>query len=106
MELDFKKMGGLIPAIVQDVNTKEVLMLGFMNVEAWEKTLKISKVTFFSRTKSKLWTKGESSGNFLHVKEAFIDCDNDTILIKAEPQGPTCHTGSTTCFYNKVETIK
>lgn len=91
-----------MPAIVQDVRTNEVLMLGFMNKEAWEKTLEIGKVTFFSRTRNKLWTKGESSQNFLNVKEIFLDCDNDTLLIKAEPQGPICHTGSATCFFNKI----
>lgn len=102
-KLDFDKMGGLIPAIVQDSKTNEVLMLGFMNKEAWEKTLKISKVTFWSRTRNELWTKGETSGNFLNVKEIFIDCDDDTILIKAEPKGPTCHTGNKTCFFKEIK---
>jgi phosphoribosyl-ATP pyrophosphohydrolase/phosphoribosyl-AMP cyclohydrolase len=106
MKLDFEKMGGLLPAIVQDINTREVLMLGFMNAEAWEKTLETGKVTFFSRTRNKLWTKGESSKNFLLLKKAFIDCDNDTVLIEAEPQGPTCHTGNVSCFFNKVKINK
>jgi phosphoribosyl-ATP pyrophosphohydrolase/phosphoribosyl-AMP cyclohydrolase len=101
-ELDFEKMNGLIPAIVQDYKTSEVLMLGFMNKEAWEKTLKTGKVTFWSRTRNALWTKGETSGNFLEVKSIYIDCDNDTVLVKAEPKGPTCHTGNKTCFYKKV----
>ena len=103
MKLDFKKMGGLVPAVIQDYKTKEVLMLGFMNKEAWEKTKKIGKVTFWSRTKKKLWTKGETSGNFLLVRKIYIDCDNDTILIKAEPKGPTCHTGNKTCFFKELK---
>lgn len=103
MKLDFEKMGGLVPAIVQDDKTKEVLMLGFMNQEAWEQTLKTGKVTFFSRTRDKLWIKGESSGYFLLVKEIFVDCDTDSVLVKAEPQGPTCHTGKVSCFFNKIQ---
>src|SRR3989338_10298741 len=102
MELDFEKMNGLVPAIVQDSKTHEVLMLGFMNKEAWEKTLKTKKVTFWSRTRNELWTKGETSGNFLFVKNLFIDCDNDTVLVQAEPKGPTCHTGKTSCFFKEV----
>ena len=102
MKLDFKKMGGLMPAIVQDTDTLDVLMLGFMNKEAWDKTVATGKVTFFSRTRNKLWTKGETSNNFLLVKEIFADCDSDTVLIKAKPLGPTCHTGSKTCFINKI----
>lgn len=98
MELDFDKMGGLIPAIIQDSRTKNVLMLGFMNREAYEKTLEIKKVTFFSRTKNRLWTKGEESGNFLNVVSIEADCDKDTLLIKAIPEGPVCHTGTATCF--------
>ena len=98
MALDFDKMGGLIPAIIQDARTKNVLMLGFMNKEAYEKTLEINKVTFFSRTKNRLWTKGEESGHFLDVVSIESDCDNDTLLIKAIPNGPVCHTGSATCF--------
>ena len=98
MKIDFEKTQGLVPVIIQDVQTLEVLMLGYMNQEAWEKTQAEGKVTFFSRSKSRLWTKGEESGNFLFVKETHIDCDNDTILIKASPVGPTCHTGSRSCF--------
>lgn len=97
-ELDFEKMGGLIPAIIQDSRTKNVLMLGFMNKEAYEKTLELKKVTFFSRTKNRLWTKGEESGNFLNVVSIESDCDKDTLLIKAIPEGPVCHTGTATCF--------
>lgn len=98
MNLDFEKTDGLIPAIVQHANTMQVLMLGYMNKEAVDKTIAEGKVTFFSRTKNRLWTKGEESGNYLLVDEILQDCDNDTLLIKAFPQGPTCHTGSTTCF--------
>ena len=101
VELDFKKMGGLVPAIIQDYKTNEVLMLGFMNEEAWEKTKVTGKVTFWSRTRNEIWTKGESSGNFLMVKSIYIDCDDDTVLIKAEPKGPTCHTGNKTCFFKE-----
>lgn len=101
MKLDFEKMGGLIPAIVQDTNTNKVLMLGFMNEEAYEKTMETGKVTFFSRTKNRLWMKGETSGNTLQVVNIMVDCDNDTILIKAIPTGPVCHTGSDTCFGEK-----
>ena len=103
MRIDFKKMNGLIPAIVQDYKTDKVLMLGFMNKEAWKKTLKTNKVTFWSRTKNKLWTKGETSGNFLIVKYLYIDCDNDTALIKVNPKGPTCHTGNKSCFFKKIK---
>lgn len=98
MKVDFKKGDGLVPAIIQDWSTNKVLMLGYMNEEALKNTKAEGKVTFYSRTKERLWTKGESSGNFLHVKEIISDCDNDTLLIKAQPQGPTCHTGSDTCF--------
>ena len=104
MNLDFEKTDGLVPAIVQHANTMQVLMLGYMNKEAVDKTIAEGKVTFFSRTKNRLWTKGEESGNYLLVDEILLDCDNDTLLIKAFPQGPTCHTGSTTCF--KEETPK
>ena len=103
MALDFDKMGGLIPAIIQDARTKNVLMLGFMNKEAYEKTLEINKVTFFSRTKNRLWTKGEESGHFLEGVSIESDCDNDTLLIKAIPNGPVCHTGSATCFNDNNE---
>lgn len=101
MKLDFEKMGGLIPAIVQDNNTNKVLMLGFMNEEAYEETRETGKVTFFSRTKNRLWMKGETSGNTLQVVSMMVDCDNDTILIKAIPAGPVCHTGADTCFGEK-----
>lgn len=97
MRPDFIKQD-LIPVIVQDVNTNVVLMLGYMNEEAFSKTKKENRVTFFSRSKNRLWTKGETSGNFLNVKNILLDCDNDTILIKAIPAGPACHTGSDTCF--------
>ena len=106
MKLDSEKMGGLIPAIVQDNNTNKVLMLGFMNEEAYEETKETGKVTFFSRTKNRLWMKGETSGNTLQVVSMMVDCDNDTILIKANPAGPVCHTGADTCFGEKnVEDI-
>lgn len=98
MNIDFEKTDGLVPVIIQDEQTLEVLMLGYMNQEAWTKTQEEAKVTFFSRSKNRLWTKGEESGNFLFVKETHIDCDRDTILIKASPVGPTCHTGSRSCF--------
>ena len=98
MDLDFDKLGGLIPAIIQDARTKNVLMLGFMNREAYEKTTELQNVTFFSRTRNRLWTKGEQSGNFLNVISIEADCDRDTLLIKAIPEGPVCHTGSATCF--------
>lgn len=99
-------MGGLIPAIVQDNNTSKVLMLGFMNQEAYDETVNTGKVTFFSRTKNRLWMKGESSGNTLQVVSITADCDNDTLLIKAIPAGPVCHTGADTCFGEKnVEDI-
>ena len=103
MKLDFEKMGGLIPAIVQDNNTNKVLMLGFMNEEAYEETKETGKVTFFSRTKNRLWMKGETSGNTLQVVSMMVDCDNDTILIKANPAGPVCHTGTDTCWGEKNE---
>jgi len=104
MTIDFKKDNGLVPVVIQDNNTLQVLMLGYMNEEAYTKTKRDNRVTFFSRSKQRLWTKGEESGNFLNVKDMQIDCDNDTILIKAEPMGPTCHTGTTSCF--KDETAK
>ena len=103
MKLDFEKMGGLIPAIVQDNDTNKVLMLGFMNEEAYEKTMQTGKVTFFSRTRNCLWTKGETSGNVLKVISVLVDCDNDTLLVKAHPTGPVCHTGPDTCFGEKNE---
>jgi len=99
VNLDFAKYSdGLIPAIIQDNETNKVLMLGFMNQEAIDKTNETGKVTFYSRTKQRLWTKGEESGNFLYLKSLLIDCDNDTILIKADPVGPVCHTGTDTCW--------
>lgn len=103
MELNFDKMNGLIPAIVQDNRTQKVLMLGFMNREAYEKTVGTGKVTFFSRTKKRLWTKGEESGNFLNVVSVKADCDNDTLLIMANPCGPVCHKGTDTCWGEKNE---
>ena len=98
MTLDFNKMGGLIPAIIQDVDTQKVLMLGYMNEEAYQKTLDTGIVTFFSRTRQTLWTKGETSGNFLHVVSIKADCDQDTLLIQVHPNGPVCHTGADTCW--------
>lgn len=103
MELDFDKMNGLVPAIIQDARTKNVLMLGFMNKEAYEKTIELNRVTFFSRTKNRLWTKGEESGHFLDVVSIESDCDNDTLLIKVIPNGPVCHTGTATCFNDNNE---
>ncbi|PRY52690.1 phosphoribosyl-ATP pyrophosphatase /phosphoribosyl-AMP cyclohydrolase [Arcticibacter pallidicorallinus] len=98
MSIDFNKGEGLVPVIIQDFQSLEVLMLGYMNEEAFAKTEAEGKVTFYSRSKNRLWTKGEESGNFLYVKNIAIDCDQDTILIKADPVGPTCHTGSRSCF--------
>lgn len=103
MQPDFDKMDGLVPAIIQDNNTQKVLMLGFMNQEAYEKTLATGKVTFFSRTKQRLWTKGETSGNFLEVVSVKSDCDNDTLLVQVHPTGPVCHTGTDTCWGEKNE---
>jgi len=99
MTIDFdKNIGGLVPAIVQDTTTKNVLMLGYMNQEAYDKTLDTGKVTFFSRTKNRLWTKGEESGNFLNLVDIKLDCDQDTLLVKVNPVGPTCHKGTDTCW--------
>src|ERR1700710_1518999 len=98
MEIDFKKTDGLVPVIIQDEHTLEVLMLGYMNKEAYDKTVQENIVTFYSRSKNRLWTKGETSNNFLHVKGIQLDCDNDTLLIKVKADGPTCHTGSRNCF--------
>ena len=100
---DFEKCEGLVPAIIQDADTRKVLMLGYMNDEALQKTLEEKRVTFYSRSKQRLWTKGESSGNFLELKEISIDCDNDTLLIKVSPVGPVCHKGTDTCFTEKNE---
>lgn len=100
--LDWEKGGGLLPAIIQDVDTRQVLMLGYMNKEALSTSISTQKVTFYSRSKNKLWTKGETSGNWLDFISVEMDCDADTILVQARPQGPTCHTGSRTCFNNDV----
>ena len=96
--IDFKKMGGLVPAIVQDAKTKTVLMLGYMNEEAYAKTLETKKVTFWSRSRQELWTKGETSGNYLNLVDIKEDCDGDALLVKAHPDGPTCHKGTDTCW--------
>jgi len=104
MEIDFSKTDGLVPVIIQDEQTLEVLMLGYMNQDAYDKTVAENIVTFFSRSKNRLWTKGETSNNYLHVKAIHIDCDNDTLLIKVKADGPTCHTGDRSCFktdYNR-----
>lgn len=98
MNIDFKKGNALVPVIIQDYNTMQVLMLGFMNAEALSKTEQEGRVTFFSRSRNKLWTKGETSGNYLYVKEIRADCDSDSLLILANPAGPVCHTGSFSCF--------
>ncbi len=116
MELDFTKNSDqLIPAIIQDVNTGKVLMLGYMNKQSWKQTLEDKRVTFYSRTKERLWTKGEASGNFLHLESYEIDCDGDTLLIQVNPSGPVCHKGSDTCwgqdnissygFLSRLETV-
>lgn len=98
MKIDFEKMGGLVPAIIQDATTMNVLMLGFMNEEAYQKTIDTRHVTFWSRTRQTLWTKGETSGHFLNLVSMQIDCDNDTLLVKVNPVGPTCHKGTDTCW--------
>jgi phosphoribosyl-ATP pyrophosphohydrolase/phosphoribosyl-AMP cyclohydrolase len=98
MSLNFDKMGGILPAIIQDARSGEVLMLGFMNREAYEKTISDGKACFYSRTKKRLWTKGEESGNYLNVVEILEDCDHDTLLVKVDPVGPVCHTGQRSCF--------
>lgn len=103
MSIDFDKMDGLVPAIIQDADTAKVLMLGFMNREAYDKTMETGKVTFYSRTRNRLWTKGEESGNFLHVVSVKADCDRDTLLIQVHPVGPVCHTGTDTCWGEKNE---
>ncbi len=102
MKVDFDKYAdGLVPAVVQDYTTNKVLMLGFMNNEALKKTEELGLVTFYSRSKNRLWTKGEESGNHLQLRQILVDCDNDTLLIKAEPKGPVCHTGADTCWSEK-----
>lgn len=98
MDIDFEKSGGLVPAIIQDSATRQVLMLGYMNREAYEKTLATRRVTFWSRSRNCLWTKGETSGNFLELVDIKVDCDNDTLLVRAVPHGPVCHTGTDTCW--------
>ena len=103
MTIDFEKGQGLVPAIIQDAETKNVLMLGYMNKEAYQKTVETGRVTFWSRTRNTLWTKGETSGNFLNVVEIKNDCDQDTLLIKVHPDGPTCHKGTDTCWGEKNE---
>lgn len=103
MEIDFEKSGGLVPAIVQDADTRNVLMLGYMNEEAYRKTIETKKVTFFSRSRQKLWTKGETSGNFLNLVSIKNDCDNDTLLVRVHPDGPACHKGTDTCWGEKNE---
>lgn len=101
MKIDFEKCGGLVPAIIQDATTKNVLMLGYMNEEAYNKTIETQKVTFYSRSRQCLWTKGETSCNYLNLVSMAIDCDNDTLLVKVNPVGPTCHTGTDTCWGEK-----
>ena len=101
MNIDFEKSGGLVPAIIQDATTQQVLMLGYMNREAYEKTLELGRVTFFSRTRQRLWTKGEESGHFLELVDMKVDCDADTLLVRVHPHGPTCHTGTDTCWGEK-----
>jgi phosphoribosyl-AMP cyclohydrolase len=104
VNLNFNKINGLVPAIVQDYKTGEVLMLAFMNLEAWEATLSTGKATYFSRSRQKLWVKGETSGNLQIVKEILVDCDEDTVLLKVEQRGgAACHTGYRSCFYRKIE---
>ena len=103
MTIKFDKNTGLVPVVIQDYLNLKVLMLGYMNQEAFDKTLQEKRVTFFSRSKNRLWTKGESSGNFLELMDWKLDCDNDTILIKAKPLGPTCHKGTTTCFAEETD---
>ncbi|MDO8436451.1 MAG: phosphoribosyl-AMP cyclohydrolase, partial [bacterium] len=102
LRLNWKKLNGLIPAVIQDYKTGKILMLGFMNRLALKKTLKEGKVTYYSRTRERLWTKGETSGNFQSVREIWLDCDNDTLLIKVKQLGSVCHTGQRTCFYRKL----
>ena len=102
--LDFtKNADGLVPAVIQDAATGKVLMLGYMNTEAWEKTRSTGLVTFWSRSRKQLWVKGETSGNYLHVVETYVDCDADTVLVKARPDGPTCHRGTVSCFDTPAE---
>jgi len=102
-KINFSKLNGLVPCVVQDASTLRVIMLGFMNEEAYQKTLRDKRVTFFSRSKQRLWTKGETSGNFLELVDIIVDCDQDTLLVKVNPKGPSCHTGADTCFNEKNE---
>jgi phosphoribosyl-AMP cyclohydrolase len=103
---NFEKGNGLVPAIIQDYQTGKILMLGFLNKLAWEKTLETGLVHFYSRTRDKLWLKGETSGHYLVLKEIYVDCDEDTLLLKVEPKGPVCHEGYMSCFYRKLENGK
>jgi phosphoribosyl-ATP pyrophosphohydrolase/phosphoribosyl-AMP cyclohydrolase len=103
MNIDFNKQGGLAPAVIQDATTNKVLMLGYMNAEALKQTQETGKITFFSRSKNRLWVKGEESGNFLNLVSIAVDCDNDTLLVKVNPAGPVCHTGADTCWNEKNE---
>jgi phosphoribosyl-ATP pyrophosphohydrolase/phosphoribosyl-AMP cyclohydrolase len=98
LKINFSKLNGLVPCVVQDAQTQRVLMLGFMNEEAYQKTLREKRITFYSRSKQRLWTKGETSGNYLELVDVLLDCDQDTLLLKANPKGPVCHTGADTCF--------
>lgn len=102
LRLDFEKMGGLIPVVVQDYQSRDVLMVGFMNDAAWATTQSTGLVTFYSRQRQKLWTKGETSGNVLRVRHVLVDCDEDSLVIEVEPHGPTCHTGERSCFFREV----
>lgn len=101
-ELDFKKQGGLIPVIVQDANTKDILMFAYVNEEALKNTIQTGRAWFWSRSRNKLWMKGEESGNFQQVKKVMVDCDSDALVYLVEPAGPTCHTGNRTCFHNEL----
>ncbi|HAM31606.1 MAG TPA: phosphoribosyl-AMP cyclohydrolase [Erysipelotrichaceae bacterium] len=103
IKVDFEKGNGLVPAIVQDVRTKEVLMLGYMNEESLKKTLETKLATYWSRSRNELWTKGETSGHYQHVKNIYVDCDEDTLLLEVEQDGAACHTGHRSCFYRKLD---
>lgn len=103
IKVDFEKGNGLVPAIVQDVYTKEVLMLGYMNEESLKKTLETKLATYWSRSRNELWTKGETSGHYQHVKNIYVDCDEDTLLLEVEQDGAACHTGHRSCFYRKLD---
>jgi phosphoribosyl-AMP cyclohydrolase len=103
-EINFRKLGGIVPVVVQDYSSGEVLMLAFMNIHAWEETLRTRRATFWSRSRNQLWVKGETSGNFQEVKEIYVDCDEDTVLLKViQTGGAACHTGHRSCFYRKLE---